>query len=102
MCFFPCLNLITVLDEEIDIVQTILQTMLLITIDFEMLTVTSGQIRDRLVRQIHTHLRLVVFVDAVEELFQESSDTTTGSTKLLSSLFLWISAKKELMTTRKP
>ena len=34
--------------------------------------------------------------------FRNGSLTTTGSTKLFSSLFLWISAKKLLTTTRKP
>lgn len=71
MCFFPCLNLITVLHEEVDIVETILQTMLLISVYLEMLTLTGSKVCDRLVRQIDTHLRFVVFIDAVEELFEE-------------------------------
>ncbi len=37
-----------------------------------MLTVSGGKVRDGLVGQINTHLCLVVFVDTVEEFFEES------------------------------
>ena len=72
MCFLPCLNLIPVLHEEVDIVQSVLQTMFLITVYLEMLTVPGGKVCDGLVGQINAHLCLVVFVDAVEEFFEES------------------------------
>ena len=45
--------------------------MFLITVYLEMLTVTSCKVRDSLIGQIHTHLSLVIFVDAVEEFFEE-------------------------------
>ena len=45
--------------------------MLLITIDFEVLALAGGHICDRLVGQIHLHLSLVVFGDAVKEFLEE-------------------------------
>lgn len=88
MCFFPSLNLIAVLDQEIDIVQTILQTMFLITIYLEMLTVTISKVRDSLIGEIHTHLCLVVLVDAVEEFFEERLRDDDGQYKVVELIVL--------------
>ena len=61
-----------ILYQEIDIVETIHQTVLLIAVDIEMFALARSLVGDCLMRQ------------------------------LFSSLFLWISAKNELITTRNP
>ena len=75
--------------------------MFLVGIDFKMFDLARSFVGDGLFGQIHFHFHLRIGRDRVEQLFQNSV-TTTGSTKLFSSLFLCISAKKLDTTTRKP
>ena len=68
---FPSLNLITVLNEEVYIVQTILEAVLLVAIDFEVLALAGSKIGHGLVRKIYLYLSLVILVDALKEFLQE-------------------------------
>lgn len=76
--------------------------MLFIAVNLERFTLSCCFVGYCLFGQVYLYFCFRVRVDRVEQFFQKPSLTTTGKTKLFSSLFLWISAKKLETTTRKP
>ena len=62
--------------------------MLLITIDFEVLALAGSHIRDRLVGQVHLHLSLMIFGDAVKELLEERLGDDDGEHKVVQLIVL--------------
>ena len=66
-----CLYLIFIVQQEIDVVEGIHQTVLLVRVDFELLAVTGCQVGDCLVGHIDLDLGLWVGSDAGEEFLLE-------------------------------
>ena len=60
-----------VLHQEVNVVETVHQTMFLITIDVKVLAAACGLIGNGLIRQIDGHRRLRIFPDALEQLCEE-------------------------------
>lgn len=98
----PMLLFIFIGQQKVDIIQTIHQAMLFIAVNLERFTLSCCFVGYCLFGQVYLYFCFRVRVDRVEQFFQKPSLTTTGKTKLFSSLFLWISAKKLETTTRKP
>ena len=71
MFSFVCFDFIFVLYQEVDIVQAVHQTMLLVGIDFKLLGFAGRLVGDGLFRQINLHLCLRVGIDGIEQLLKE-------------------------------
>ena len=65
------LSLGRVLQEEVDVVERIHQAILLVAIDVECLAMASGEVGNRLVGHINTHLSIGVSLNSVEQLLLE-------------------------------
>ena len=61
-----------ILYQEVDIVETVHQTMLLIAVDIEMLLTACSLVGHRLLRQIDLYLCLRIGLDALEQLSEET------------------------------
>ena len=68
---FPGFCFLLVLHQEVDVVKTVHQAMLLVAVDVEVLRVACGFVGDRLPGQIHLDLGLRVVLDALEEFSKE-------------------------------
>ena len=84
----PGLHLVAVLDQKVDIVETILQTMLLVSVDFEMFAMTRSKVRDGLVGKVYLNLRLMVSIDGVEKFLEEALADNNGEHKVVELVVL--------------
>ena len=68
---FPCLDFVGVLEKEVDVIEPVHQTVFLVTVDFKVLALTSGEVGDPLVGQVHLHFHLWIVMDALEKFGEE-------------------------------
>lgn len=81
-------GLVLVLQQEVDVVQSLHEAMLLEMADVENLALAVCQIGDRLTGQIDTHLRSMVLRYAVEQLLQERLADLYGQDKIVEFVVL--------------
>ena len=68
---FPCFYLVFILYQEIDVVESIHQTMLLVAVDVELLRAACSLIGYTLVGQVDLHFCLGIVLNCQKQFLQE-------------------------------
>ena len=68
---FPCLYLILVFKQIVDIVETVDKALFLVAVDFKLLALACSEVGDSLVGQVNLYLHLRVLLNALKEFGEE-------------------------------
>ena len=77
-----------ILNQEINVIQTIDKTMFFIGIDLECLTMTCREVGDGLIGKINFHLSLRIILNTLEEFIKERLTDLHGQNKIIQFVVL--------------